>query len=370
MQRARNETASSPGKPRSRGTRPLDIALQGGGAHGAFTWGVLDRLLEDQRIAICGISGTSAGAMNAVVLASGLLHGGNAGARDALREFWSQVASASANPLSRGLFGAVFGNAFSTWSPMSAYFDFTAASRILSPYQFNPFNLNPLRDIVADIVDFEAIRASDLPRLFVAATHVRSGRMRIFRNAELSVDALMASACLPTLFQAVEIDGEAYWDGGYMGNPSLFPLIEETPANDLLLVQVNPSQRETVPTRSPEILERIDEITFQGSLIKELRTVAMLQRLIRAEGRPGHQYREPLFGQIDALSMHRLEGGETLGAMGASSKLDTDWTSLQRLHREGYASADAWLSVNFTHLGRRSSFDLSREFGTSRATEA
>lgn len=350
--------------------RRIDIALQGGGAHGAFTWGVLDRLLEDQRIEICGISGTSAGAMNAVVMASGLLQGGKAGARDALLEFWSAVGASSANPLSRGLFGAIFGNAFSTWSPISAYLDLAGASRMLSPYQFNPFNLNPLRGIVANIVDFEAIRTSGLPRVFVAATQVRSGRIRIFRNEELSVDALMASACLPTLFQAVEIDGEAYWDGGYMGNPSLFPLIEETPANDLLLVQVNPSRRERVPTSTSEILERIDEITFQGSLIKELRTVAMLQRLIRDEGRPGHEYREALFGQIDSLSMHRLEGGEALGALGSSSKLDTDWASLQRLHRDGYASADEWLRVNFTHLGRRSSFDLSREFGTPRATEA
>ncbi len=342
--------------------RALDLALQGGGAHGAFTWGVLDRLLEDERIGLSGISGTSAGAMNAVVLASGWASGGRTAARDALRAFWSDVAASArrASPFDRGLFGAFLGNPLAAWSGLGQYYDLVG--RMLSPYQFNPLNYNPLRDVVARIVDFDVVRSSEQPRLFVAATQVSTGRLRIFRNRELSLDALMASACLPTLFQAVEIDGEAYWDGGYMGNPSLFPLIHETPANDLLLVQINPSRREAVPTSSAAILDRVDEITFQGSLIKELRTVAMLQRLVREEGRPCSS---GMFAQIAELRVHRLDGGAHLAQLGRDSKADTDWSFLLELHATGRAQADAWLHEHYADIGRRSTFDLGAEYPAS-----
>ncbi|HLT27048.1 MAG TPA: patatin-like phospholipase family protein [Zeimonas sp.] len=337
----------------------LDLALQGGGAHGAFTWGVLDRLLEDDRIGFAGISGTSAGAMNAVVLAAGWAASGRAGAREALRTFWSEVAATArrATPFDRGLFGAFLGNPLAAWSGLGQYYDLVG--RMLSPYQFNPLNYNPLRDIVARVVDFDAVRRSEVPRLFVAATQVSTGRLRIFRNPELSLDALMASACLPTLFHAVEIDGEAYWDGGYTGNPSLFPLIGETPADDLLLVQINPSRRDTVPTDAASILDRIDEITFHGSLIKELRTVAMLQRLVRMEARA---CRDPSIARIASLRVHRLDGGEHLARFGRLSKADTDWSFLLELHGSGRAQADRWLREHFDDLGRRSTVDLEAEF--------
>ncbi len=337
----------------------LDLALQGGGAHGAFTWGVLDRLLEDERIGISGISGTSAGAMNAVVLASGWASGGRPAARDALRAFWSEVAASArrASPFDRGLFGAFLGNPLAAWSGLGQYRDLLG--RMLSPYQFNPLNYNPLRDVVGRIVDFDAVRASEQPRLFVAATQVSTGRLRVFRNRQLSLDALMASACLPTLFQAVEIDGEAYWDGGYMGNPSLFPLIHETPADDLLLVQINPSRRDAVPTSAAAILDRIDEITFQGSLIKELRTVAMLQRLVREQGQPCSA---GMFAQIAGLRLHRLDGGEHLAQLGRESKADTDWSFLLELHATGRAQADDWLRAHYDDIGRHSSFDPEDEY--------
>lgn len=379
---------------RSRRIKRIDLALQGGGAHGAFTWGVLDRLLEDERIEIVAISGTSAGAMNAVVLADGLMAGGRQGAREALRRFWSRVSNAAAGAaLMRDTLGAFFGNWSTKGSPLHLYLDWV--SRSLSPHQFNPLDLNPLRDIVAAEVDFERVRACDKMRLFISATNVRTGRLKEFRQSELSADAVMASACLPLLFRAVEIDGEAYWDGGYLGNPSLLPLIAESPAHDLLLVQINPSRREVVPTRTAEILDRLNEITFNSSLVKELRSLALLQQVLRQGGAPrraesplpgetspdlqgpldpsslargraagparsakGAPTGPPLFAQVTALRMHRIDAKDELATLGAQSKHDTGWVFLSRLHRIGYRAADDWLAANFTHLGRRSTFDL------------
>jgi len=345
--------------PRPR--KHVDLALQGGGAHGAFTWGVLDRLLEDERLEIAGISGASAGAINAVVMAAGLMAGGRTAAREALLAFWSSVGTSSRlNPLNGGMFGALFGSAAASWTPLGLYMDM--ASRVLSPYQFNPLNLNPLRQVIADAVDFDAVRRCDKVDLFIGATHVRTGRLRVFRNAELSVDAVLASACLPTMFQAVEIDGEAYWDGGYTGNPALLPLIAEATADDVLLVQINPVERDEVPTRASDILERIDEITFNGSLLKELRSIALLKRMLRDEGRPIERYRAPLFRRIHDLRLHRLDGGVELAQLGNGSRLAADPASLSRLRRLGCDAADGWLARNFTHLGRRSTIDLRREF--------
>ncbi|MCD6734045.1 MAG: patatin-like phospholipase family protein [Burkholderiaceae bacterium] len=346
--------------PRHR--KKIDLALQGGGAHGAFTWGVLDRLLEDDRLEISAVSGSSAGAMNAVVMAAGLMAGGRRQAREALRAFWASVgASAQLNPLNGGLFGTLFASA-ARWSPVGQYLDL--ATRVFSPYQLNPLNLNPLRQVIADAVDFDAVRRCDRIELFVGATHVRSGRLRVFRNPELSVDVVLASACLPMLFQAVEVDGEAYWDGGYMGNPTLLPLVDEATAADVLLVQVNPIERAEVPTRAPDILARIDEITFNGSLIKEMRSIALLKRLLRDEGRPIERYREPLFQRVHDLRLHRLDGGAELARLGDSSRMAADPATLARLHRLGASAAHAWLAHNFAHIGRRSTLDLVREFSS------
>ena len=331
-----------PGSPR---LKPVELALQGGGSHGAFTWGVLDRLLEEPEIEIAGLSGASAGAMNAVVLASGLLDGGREGARAALRRFWTRIGEAAAmNPLRLNPFASFFGDMM---------------SRVMSPYQLNPFNLNPLRSILAANVDFERLRGHDAPRLFVSATAVASGKLRVFRREELDADRVMASACLPTLFPAVQIDGEPYWDGGYVGNPALLPLVRESPAHDLIVVQVNPVLRAGAPRRAQEILDRVNEISFNSSLVREMQTIAMLKKLIEDEGVPGHRYQEPLFHQIETLRVHRIHGDAELLELGARSKLDARPALLAQLFGFGRGAADAWLAYHRKHLGRRSSVDLS-----------
>jgi NTE family protein len=339
-----------------RRVKHIDLALQGGGAHGAFTWGVLDRLLEEHRLEIDGISGTSAGAMNAVVLADGLAANGRSGAREALRRFWREVSGASSiNPLANPL-GALFAGWASDASPFQPYMNLM--SQLWSPSQFNPFNLNPLRDILVKLVDFERLRRCRKVQLFIAATNVRTGVLREFRIDELTADAVMASACLPLLFRAVEIDGEAYWDGGYLGNPSLLPLINESPAHDLVLVQINPVRRDEVPTQVQAITDRINEITFNSSLVKELRSVALLKKLIADERLPKSGLHGHLFRQIDELLVHRIASGSELAELGASSKLSAQWAVVSRLHGAGREAAGDWLEKNFTHIGRRSTVRL------------
>ncbi len=336
----------------ARNVKHIDLALQGGGAHGAFTWGVLERLLEDERLEIDGISGTSAGALNAVVLADGLMAGGRKGARQALSRFWSRVSNASAHV--HGV-AAFFGHWPGAAWPWNAYIDWLGQS--LSPQQLNPLDLNPLRDIVASAIDFERVRACDKLRLFVSATNVRTGELKEFRQPELTVDAVMASACLPMLFRPVEIDGEAYWDGGYVANPSLLPLVANTAAHDLLLVQINPSRREELPRRASEIIDRVNEITFNSSLVKELRTLHLLQRALQQEAGPP-KGQAALFAQIAALKLHRIHASAEISQFGVRSKSNTAWVFLKRLHGIGYRTANDWLDANFTHLGRRSTLDL------------
>lgn len=344
----------------------IDLALQGGGSHGAFTWGVLDRLLQDDSLEIAGVSGTSAGAMNAVALAAGLMEGGRDGARECLGRFWRRVAQTSP-------FHALeMGPAAALWGPDNPWLAaWTAPWRQavsllgsqFSPYQLNPLNLNPLRDVLRETVDFDRVCGCNKTQLFIAATQVRTGALRTFRQHELSVDVVLASACLPLLFQAVEIDGEAYWDGGYAGNPTLLPLISESAAQDLLLVQINPSLRDEVPVSAEAILDRINEVTFNASLLKELRSIALLKQLIADEGRPGHHYRNPLFARIDALKVHRVEGGQALAELGAGSKVQTQWPFLSMLFERGAEAADRWLHENRRHIGRRSTLDLREAFG-------
>jgi NTE family protein len=338
----------------ARRRKRIDLALQGGGAHGAFTWGVLERLLEDERIEIDAVSGTSAGAMNAVVLADGLAAGGRVGARDALRRFWSRVsgaAHAGSSPLM-----ALFGDWTMAGASLAWYTDW--ATRTFAPQQFNPLDINPLRDIVTSEIDFDRVRASERVRLFVSCTNVRTGLLREFRHHEMTVDVVMASACLPTLFRAVEIEGEAYWDGGYVANPSLLPLITESPTHDLLLVQINPPRREGLPTTSGEITDRINEITFNSSLVKELRAIALLKQGLRTEGLPADPPRGSLFAQIDALRLHRIDAGEALPALAQASRTGAAWPFVQRLHRIGRDAANAWLDTHYTHLGRRATLSL------------
>lgn len=332
----------------------IDLALQGGGAHGAFTWGVLDRLLDDGRLHIDGISGSSAGAMNAVVLADGLSRGGGpAGAKRALHAFWKAVSTASKfSPLQRTPLDRLMGR----WSLDSSpgYLMLQLAGSLISPYEFNPLNINPLRDLLVRLVDFDRVRACSELNIFISATNVRTGKARVFRRHELDVYKVMASACLPQLFHAVEIDGEAYWDGGYMGNPVLFPLIDETATNDLLIIQTNPVVRSELPRSAAEIMNRLNEITFNASLVKEVSSILLMKNLIDEEHVDRIRYTD--------MRLHHISAGAELLKLSVSSKLNAEWEFLEYLHQVGYKSADRWLEANFDKLGRESTLDLSALF--------
>ncbi|MCC6949532.1 MAG: patatin-like phospholipase family protein [Bradyrhizobiaceae bacterium] len=334
----------------------VNLALQGGGAHGAFTWGVLDRLLEDDRLAFDGISGTSAGAMNAVVFASGFEQGGSEGAREALQKFWRAVSrDGRMSPIQRSLMDRFLGNWSLDHNP--AFLALDVASRFLSPYDFNPFNINPLREILEREVDFEAVRACRKLKLFISATNVRTGKARIFRTEEITADAVMASACLPFLFQAVEIDGTPYWDGGYVGNPPLYPFFRATSTDDVILVQTNPIKRAGTPQTAREILNRINEITFNASLLSEFRAIGFVRRLIeggmirRWTGKSGQH----------SLRLHRIAGSEELADLNSSSKFNTEWPFFLHLRDLGRDAADAFLKKNFAALGRRATLDPMKE---------
>jgi NTE family protein len=325
----------------------VDLALQGGGSHGAFTWGVLDRLIEEPWLRIEAISGTSAGAMNAALLADGWMQGGAEGARTALADYWRRVSQAAAfSPLQRSPLDRLMGRWTIDTSP--AYVAMDLMARVLSPYDLNPLGLNPLRAILAESIDFGRLaRAST--RLFVTATSVRTGRGRIFRNAEITADVLLASACLPTMFQAIEIDGEPYWDGGYAGNPTLTPLIRESDAHDTILVQINPRERPKPPRTANEILNRLNEISFNSPLMKELRMIALLRQVAD----PGHGEGARWAG----MRTHRIMT-DALTEFGASSKLNAEWEFVSLLKEEGRRSADAFLKAHADDLGRRSTADL------------
>ena len=335
--------------------KTVDLALQGGGAHGAFTWGVLDRLLEDERIAFDGISGTSAGAMNAVVLVSGFEKGGRDGARAALQKFWRAVSrDGRINPIQRGLLDRLFGNWSLDRNP--TYLAFDVATRFFSPYDFNPFNINPLRELLEEEVDFEAVRACRQLQLFMSATNVRTGKARIFRTAEITPDMVMASACLPFLFQAVEIDGTPYWDGGYVGNPPLYPLIRGTKTDDVILVQTNPVIREGTPQTAREILNRINEITFNASLLSEFRSIGFMRGLAETG-----VVRKLTGRKQGSLRLHRIAGAEELSDLSSSSKFNTEWPFFLHLRDLGRAAADAFLQKNFAAIGRRGTLDPAAE---------
>ena len=342
---------------------PIDLALQGGGSHGAYTWGVLDRLLEEERLEFAGISGTSAGAMNAVALAAGLMEGGREGARATLRRFWTQVGAHSPFAALQPwwLAGNPWLEPWQQWARETTSWWSRQAKPALSPYGFNPLNLNPLRRILDNTIDFDRVRTCHKTRLFISATQVSTGELRVFRQNELTADMVLASACLPLLFQAVEINGEAYWDGGYAGNPSLLPLIQESPADDLLLVQINPRRRDDAPRQSPDILDRINEITFNASLLKELRSLQLLKNLIAEDETPAHTYRNPLYERVQALRVHRIDADEALRDLGASTKLRTDPLFLNQLFERGRAAAHAWLAQHGADLGQRATLNLQQE---------
>lgn len=334
-------------------SKQINLALQGGGSHGAFTWGVLDALLEDERIGIEAISGTSAGAMNAVVVADGLMRGGREQARTNLNQFWRTISDAAKrSPIQRSPLAILMGNWSLDTSP--AYLAFEAMSRTFSPYQANPLNLNPLRDVLLSVVDFERVRHCDAVKLFISATDVHTGRVKIFNGHELTADMVMASACLPQLFQAVEINGVPYWDGGYMGNPALFPFFKGCDSADIMIVQINPVERRETPDTPQEIQNRMNEITFNASLLKELRAIEFITRLIDKGQLSTSDYRK--------MHLHIVRNEEILNPLGATSKLNAEWGFLQMLHDAGRESALQWLEENFSSLGRRSSVDLRAMF--------
>ena len=331
----------------------INLGLQGGGSHGALAWGVIDRLLEDERIRIAEVSGTSAGAMNAVILADGLERGGRDGARAALRRYWRAISDAARfSPMQRSAYDRLFGNYSLDFSP--GYMAMESLSRIFSPYDLNPFGMNPLRDLVAAQVDFGAVNASKQIRVHVTATNVRTGMARTFATGELSADVIMASACLPQLYQAVEINGEFYWDGGFAANPALLPLVESETVPDVLIVQLNPVRRHEVPRTARDIFNRVNEISFNTSLIKELRTLGLMQRL-------------SALGQIELapryrVFIHMIHGEEDVQDLAASSKLNAEWDYLEMLFSRGRVWADQFLNQHFDDLGARSSFVLEDMF--------
>ncbi|WP_424931352.1 patatin-like phospholipase family protein [Amaricoccus macauensis] len=338
----------------ARTRKPVRLALQGGGAHGAFTWGVLDRMLEEPDLSIEAVSGTSAGAMNAVVLADGLKRGGPEGAREALADFWNDVGKAAVlSPFRQGVMDRMSGRASLDNSP--GFLLMEGLARFLSPYDLNPLSLNPLREIVARHVDFERINAASDIAVHVTATEVSTGLPRVFSQGSLSVDAVMASACLPQLFPAVEIEGEAYWDGGFTGNPSLFPLIDGVTEADLILVQINPVERDGVPRGARDIINRMNEITFNASLVKELAAlynVAHLWPDIPTED-----------GPRPAIRLHHIHSGEAAEVQSASSKLDAGARQLSRLFDMGRARAGTWFADHPHSIGQVSTLELDALFG-------
>ena len=347
-------TSPSPARVRP---RKINLALQGGGAHGAFTWGVADQFLADERIEIAGLSGTSAGAINAVMIADGLARGGREEARKRLAEFW-RAASTGGNlpPVQRVVTDRLFSLLPLATAPLQDWFETVA--RYFSPYDLNPLNVNPLKDLIERFVDFNAVRNSKLA-LFVAATNVHSGRLKIFSRETITADAVMASAALPFLFQAVEIDKVPYWDGGYLSNPPIFPFLRATGAEDVVVVQINPVARTATPKSSVEIVNRLNEITFNSALHTELRTLESVNRLID----DGHLPNGFGKGAFRRLHIHRIDLGTLATRLSASSKMKTDYQFFELLRRAGQRAARRFLDHHFDDIGVRSSIDVAAEAG-------
>jgi NTE family protein len=333
--------------------KPVNLALQGGGAHGAFAWGVLDKLLEDGRLSIEAISATSAGAMNAVVFSYGVCVGGADGARAKLYEFWQDISRAGT------LYSPVRTFPWEQWlqanglgSELSpAMFAFQAMTHLFSPYQLNPFNFNPLKDVLVKVVDFDRLSSSThATQLFLSATNVRTGKIKVFENAAITPDVVLASACLPYIFQAVEVDGEHYWDGGFMGNPAIFPLIYNRGSKDVIIVHINPIERQKLPTSASEIFDRMNEISFNSSLMREMRAVAFVTKLIDDNALDATTYSRML--------IHSISDDAAMAELGIATKLNPDWDFLCQLRDAGRAKAGEWLERSIDKIGRSSSVDL------------
>lgn len=335
----------------TKSVKRINLALQGGGAHGAFTWGVLDRILEDERIEIAAISGTSAGAMNGAALKAGMISGGRDGARENLDWFWGQVGAVEDNALSAWMDSVApatkFLSAAMTNSLAYAMMDLT--QRMISPYGGGPFYSNALKPIV-DQMHYDAVCADGGLELHVCATNVRTGKIKIFTGSDISSEALMASACLPTVYQAVEIDGEAYWDGGYTGNPALYPLFEKNLPDDVVVININPLHRDVVPNTPQEIANRINEISFNSSLLRELRAINFVKRLIARDTIPQ--------GAMKNVLVHMISDDLLMNDLGVATKSLPNPVVLARLKSAGRAAADTFIAAHFDDLGQRDTVDL------------
>lgn len=333
--------------------KKINLALQGGGAHGAYTWGVLDRLLEEKDVVIEGISGTSAGAMNAAMLVNGYMQNGNDGAKECLETFWRRISEVAAvgplhkSPLERMLTG---------WNmDMSpAYHWMDIMSRLFSPYELNPLNINPMRAILDDMLDPDAVQACSIIKLFIAATHVASGQARVFQCHEINTDVLLASACIPFMFQAVEVEGQHYWDGGYMGNPAIWPLIYYCNSEDVVLVQINPIHDNKLPRTASEIIDRLNEISFNSSLIAEMRAIEFVSRLVRDGCVDANRYKD--------VRMHLIYSPDHMHNLNASSKMNADWDFFLYLKSIGRETAEQWLKDNWKDVGNKSTLDIREKF--------
>jgi NTE family protein len=342
--------------PPSASTKTINLALQGGGSHGAFTWGVLDRLLEEERLVIEGISGSSAGALNGAALLQGYCEGGAKGARLSLDSFWHGIGGLGAFEMPQRTFlDQMLGNWNIDSSPASMMAD--AFQRMFSPYQTNPFNFNPLREFLQKLLNIDAIRACNAIKLFICATNVETGHARVFKREELTIDALMASACLPFTFQAVEIDNVPYWDGGYVGNPVLYPLIYNCQSPDIAIVQINPLKRAGTPSTPTEIINRLNEISFNASLIGEIRAIAFVQRLIDQD----HLKNEEA-AKLKRMNLHVVGAEDEMRKLGAASKFNAGIDFLEHLKGIGRTAADQWLKQNWDAIGERSSIDIQGVF--------
>jgi NTE family protein len=338
----------------SRGSQKnINLALQGGGTHGAFEWGVIDRLLNEKNLTIEGVSATSGGGINAAVFIDGFVKNGVKGARQALAEFWRQIANRQAfSPLRRTPIERLMNG----WNLNRSlgYGVFETLLRIYSPYDFNPINYNPLREILTEMLDVDRLRTCHLIKLFITATRVYNGQPRVFQCDEINIDVLLASSCLPHIFQAVEIDGEPYWDGGYMGNPSLWPLFYECSCPDILLVQLNPIWRKETPMSSMEITNRLNEITFNSSLVAEMRAISFVSRLLKEGRLEAERYKD--------IHLHTIEKPPELSILNASSKMNCEWDFLCYLRDMGFKAADVWLSNHFDKIGSESSTPIHETF--------
>lgn len=337
--------------------KTINLAIQGGGSHGAFAWGVIDKIIEDGRLKVDGLCGTSAGAMNAVVYAYGNMTGGPDGAREALHNFWSDVSEAGTafNPLKNTPWDGLFDNMRVDKSLSYTLFDLM--SKTFSPYQFNPLNFNPLQDVLEKTIDFEVLKKCQETRLFINTTKVSTGKVRVFTTDEITLDVVMASACLPQLFQAVKIGEDHYWDGGYMGNPALFPLFYHTDTRDVLIVHINPLERKELPVSANEIMDRLNEITFNSSLLKEMRAIAFVTKLIEEDWlKDEHKHK------LKHMLIHSIRADKILDDLDVASKFNVDWPFLTNLRDRGRQSAEKWLEQHYSSIGEESTVNLRNEF--------